>query len=189
MELAVISCTMRMNHTLRHRDDSRGFTIVELMIVIVVMTVLTTMSLPAFTSWLAGYRLKEAAGEIFSALHLAKSTALKENSDVVIWFNTANNTYLAYLDNGAGGGTPGNQTQDGGEETIKNGTLQAGVDMYSTVFSTWSNQTYFNSRGLAEGGWGSVLFKSDGYDKYRRITVWTTGHIKLETSINGATWN
>ena len=167
----------------------KGFSLTELMIVISVITILAAIATPAMTDWLANYRLKVAASDVYSALQLAKSTALKENADVVIWFNTANNTYRAYLDNGVGGGgIPGNQIQDGTERTVKEGTLEGGVDMYSTSFSTWSNQTYFNSRGLANGGWGYVYLKSDS-DKYRRITVWTTGHIKIERSTDGSTWS
>jgi prepilin-type N-terminal cleavage/methylation domain-containing protein len=167
----------------------KGFSLVEMMVVVSVFIILAAIATPSFTGWLANYRLKVAASDVRSALQLAKSTALKENADVVIWFNTANNTYRAYLDNGVGGGgIPGNQTQDGSERTVKDGTLEGGVDMYSTSFSTWSNQTYFNSRGLADGGWGYVDLKSDS-DKYRRITVWTTGHIKIFRSKDGSSWS
>ncbi len=180
----MISALLRPKTTKRQK----GFSMAEMMVVISIITILAAIATPAMTDWLANYRLKVAASDVYSALQLAKSTALKENADVVIWFNTANNTYRAYLDNGVGGGTAGNQSQDGSERTVKEATLEGGVDMYNTSFSSWSNQTYFNSRGLAAGGWGYVYLKSDS-DKYRRITVWTTGHIKIESGKDGSSWS
>ena len=165
-----------------------GFSIVELMVVLGVAIALTAMAIPAFTVWVPNYNLKTATGEITSALQFAKLAAVKENANVVIWFNTANDTYRAFLDDGAGGGTSGNNTQDGGEQTLKEGTLDPSVNMYNTSFSTWSNQTVFNSRGLASGGWGYVYLRNDN-SQYRRVTLWTTGHVKTEKSTDGASWS
>jgi prepilin-type N-terminal cleavage/methylation domain-containing protein len=167
---------------------AKGFSIVELMVVIGLVAVMAAVAVPAFTVWVSDNRLKVAAGDVFSALQLARSTALRENADVVIWFNTSNDTYRAYVDDGAGGGTSGDGTQNGTEVTVKDGTIQDGIDMYNTVFSVLSNQTSFNSRGMADGGWGYVYLKNDT-NKYKRITVWATGHIKMETSTDGSTWS
>ena len=165
---------------LRTRTNQAGFSLVELMIVMSLFVVLAAIAVPASTTWLASYRLKVGASEVYAALQLARSTALKENADVVIWFDVNNDTYRLYED------VDGDQNQDAGERTIKDGSIQDGVDMYSTNFG--SSQTYFNSRGIAEGGGGSVGLKSSG-DKYKRITLRVTGNLKIETSSDGSSWS
>lgn len=169
-------------------QGTAGFSLVELMVVLAVLVILASIAVPAYTVWVPNYKLKTAAREVYSALQLAKLRAVKENANVVIWFDTNTNSYRAFLDDGSGAGVAGNNTQDGSEPTIKEGTLDPDVNMYSTNFSTWSNQTVFNSRGLASGGWGYVYLKN-GQGQYRRITVWTTGHLKMETSSDGVNWS
>jgi prepilin-type N-terminal cleavage/methylation domain-containing protein len=188
MEVATLSCIMNPIPKSRLAKGKSGFTMMELMIAIAIIGILAAIGIPAFTVWLPNYRLKVATGDVYSALQFAKSTAIKENADVVIWFNTANNSYRAYLDNGEGGGTASNRTQDGSEKTIRNGTMEAGIDMYDTLFSSWSNQTVFDGRGLASGGWGYVSLKNNE-NKYKRVTVWTTGHLKIQNSSDGSSWS
>jgi len=179
---------MNANYRSRLVSVKGGFSIVELMVVFGIVAVLAAVAVPAFSVWVPNYRLKVAARDVYSALQHSKLTAIKENSDVVVWFNIANNTYRAYVDDGAGGGTAGNGTQDGSEKTIRDGTMEAGIDMYNTSFSLWSNQTFFNSRGLAGGGWGYVYLKSSS-SRYKRITLLTTGHLKIESSTDGSSWS
>lgn len=166
----------------RIRNDA-GFSLIELMVVCGLFIILAAIAAPASTDWLANYRLKVGASDVYAALQLARSTALKENNNVVIWFDVNNNTYRIYEDDDE------DENQDPGEKTIKDGTIQDGVDMYSTsITGSYGNQTHFNSRGLAEGGWGYVFLQSDT-DKYKRITLWTTGNLKIETSSDGSSWN
>jgi type IV fimbrial biogenesis protein FimT len=168
-----------LNTTIRSKA---GFSLVELMMVIAVFIILSAIAVPSSTKWLANYRLKVGASDVYAALQLARSSALKENADVVVWFDVNNDTYRLYED------TDGDRNQDAGEKTIKDGTIQDSVDMYNTNFSSWANQTYFNSRGIAEGGWGYVYLKSAA-DKYKRITLWTTGNLKIESSSDGSSWS
>ncbi len=179
---------MKQNMTSQCVRAKDGFSLVELMVVLVIMGTLAAIGIPAFTVWVGNYRLKVASKEVYGAFQLAKLTAVKENADVVIWFNTGSNSLRAYVDNGAGGGGSGNRTQDGTEKTVVNKTVEVGIDMYNTSFSSWSNQTVFNSRGLASGGWGFVDLKNT-QSKYKRITVWTTGHLQIQDSTDGSSWS
>jgi len=186
--LLPLAAMMKHSSTTRPIVTTAGFSLVELMVVLAVLVILASIAVPAYTVWVPNYKLKAAAREVYSALQLAKLRAVKENTNVVIWFDINTNRYRAFLDDGTGAGVAGNNTQDGTEPTIKEGTLDPDVTMYNTVFSTWSNQTVFNSRGLASGGWGYVYLKNSK-GQYRRITVWTTGHLKMETSSDGVNWS
>jgi prepilin-type N-terminal cleavage/methylation domain-containing protein len=168
--------------TQRVRVDG-GFSMVECMVVLAVLGILAAIAVPSFNAWVPNYQLKNAAGDVYSALHLAKLTAVKENANVVVWFNTAGNNYRAYVDDGAGGGSAGNNTQDGTERTLREGTLEANVVLTNDF------QTVFNSRGLASGGGGNVVLRNSLGD-LKRVTLWTTGHLKTQTSTDGgASWS
>ena len=169
--------------------SNRGFTMVELMVTIAIIGILASVAIPAFSHWIPNFRLKSAGRDIISSLQASKMKAVKENSDVVIWFDKTNDTYRAYLDNGAGAaGVARDGWQNGDERTLKDGTMPEGIDMYNVVFSALVNQTSFNNKSVAAGGWGYVWLKNNR-DRYIKITVWTTGNIQLQTSTDGTNWS
>ena len=70
-----------------------GFTVIELIIVIVVLGILTAVGVPNFLSWLPKYRLRSAARDLYSNMQLAKLSAIKNNADWAIVFNKASDQY------------------------------------------------------------------------------------------------
>lgn len=66
---------------LRH---ARGFTLVELMIVVTLMAVMLGIAAPSFRDFVAGQRVKTAAGEYSSSLVQARSEAIKRNASVTV---------------------------------------------------------------------------------------------------------
>ncbi|MDH4205435.1 MAG: prepilin-type cleavage/methylation domain-containing protein, partial [Desulfobacteraceae bacterium] len=61
-----------------------GFTLIQLTIVIALLAILTAVGVPNFLSWLPKYRLKSAARDLYSNLHLAKMSAIKANKDCMV---------------------------------------------------------------------------------------------------------
>ena len=178
-----------MKDRIRAKNNCSGFTMVEMVVVIAIIAILASAAVPAFGVWLPNSRLKSEARNVYSSMQFAKLTAVKDNADVVIWFDKNNDTYRIFLDNGDGiGGTAGDGTQNGDEKTLRDVTLPDDVDLYNYVFSVLVNQTSFNSRGFAQGGWGYVYLKND-HDRYMRITLWTTGNLKIEKSTDGTNWS
>lgn len=78
-----------------------GFTLVELIIAIGVAAVLMAFAIPGVLNWLPDFRLKGAANDLFSNLQWAKLSAVKENKDWAIVFDTANGAYYICSDRGA----------------------------------------------------------------------------------------
>ncbi|HYG54828.1 MAG TPA: GspH/FimT family pseudopilin [Burkholderiales bacterium] len=61
-----------------------GFTITELMIVVVVMSVLASFALPAYNDFVKNQRIKNASFDLFSTLVLARSEAVTRNTSVTV---------------------------------------------------------------------------------------------------------
>lgn len=81
--------------------DNKGFTILEVVIVIVVIGIMAAIAVPNFLGYLPESRLKNAARDLFSNLQLAKIGAIKNNTDWAIVFNVALGEYYVCSDDGA----------------------------------------------------------------------------------------
>jgi type IV fimbrial biogenesis protein FimT len=79
---------MRNHHatsaTRAPRGADRGFTLVELMTVVSVLTVLAAVAAPNLRSFNAGQSVKALAGDLTSDLMLARSEALKRSASVTL---------------------------------------------------------------------------------------------------------
>ena len=56
-----------------------GFTKIELIVVSCVIGVLASAGVPAVSSMIPNYQLRSAARDLYSNMHLAKMTAIREN--------------------------------------------------------------------------------------------------------------
>ena len=71
--------------------QSRGFTLVELMITLAVVVVLTVIAVPSFRNMINSNRLTTAANEMVGALNLARMEAIKRNGSTQFCSNSATN--------------------------------------------------------------------------------------------------
>ena len=74
---AIIQCTGRES----------GFSLIELMVAIGVLSILAGIATPGFINWLPDYRLKSAARDLYSNFQLARITAIKSGTHCTITFN------------------------------------------------------------------------------------------------------
>ena len=68
----------------RSHGPSRGFTLVELLTVVVVLVVLSAIAAPSFNELIASQRVQMAAMDVFTSLVRARSEAIKQNTDVTL---------------------------------------------------------------------------------------------------------
>lgn len=62
----------------------RGFTLIELMVVVALAAILAALAAPSFKSFVSGQRVKTAASDFAMAAIFARSEAIKRNADVTI---------------------------------------------------------------------------------------------------------
>lgn len=66
----------------------RGFTLIEMLIVIVILAILAAVALPAMSSYALRQRVSSQANELMLALSFARAEAVKRNTDILVRPNT-----------------------------------------------------------------------------------------------------
>lgn len=68
----------------RLASTTRGFTLVEMITTVLVLSILATIAVPAYGNFVAGQRVKNASFDVMSTLMFARSEALKRNADITV---------------------------------------------------------------------------------------------------------
>lgn len=132
---------------------ARGFTLVELAITVVVLSVMMAMAAPLFTGMTNGNRLTSNANEIVAALQIARSEALRRNARTSFCQSTNGTTCS---DNAAWTGwlifadADGDNIVDA-DEIVRSGVIEAPIQILPSGNITLSSIT-FRSDGLAYTG-------------------------------------
>lgn len=73
-----------MNIDLRGRPGEAGFTLVELMAVVSILSIVLALAAPSFTAFSASQRLRGASTDLVTTLLAARSEAIKRNAEVTV---------------------------------------------------------------------------------------------------------
>ncbi|WP_374607448.1 Tfp pilus assembly protein FimT/FimU [Thermomonas sp.] len=71
-----------------HGQNSKGFTLVELMVVIAVVAILAVVAMPSYRELLDNYRVRKAGEDVVSLVSNARSGAVKLHRQVNVSFTT-----------------------------------------------------------------------------------------------------
>jgi type IV fimbrial biogenesis protein FimT len=148
----------------KNLQKSSGFTLIELMIAIGIISILASIAVPAVMNWLPDYRLKAAARDLYSNLQSTKLNAVKSNNDWAVVFDIANNQYLICSDSGADGSWSGTADNaivktcplDSYGSSVAFGHGNATTPIGATFgdeITFNNNVVVFNSRGTCNAGY------------------------------------
>lgn len=74
-------------------DNKQGFTFIELLVVLAILSVLFVLVLPDYAGWTDRSRLKRAARDLVSVMKQCRIGAVESRTDWRITFDTGNNSY------------------------------------------------------------------------------------------------
>ena len=174
---------------------ARGFTLVELAITVVVLSVLMAMAAPLFTGMSNGNRLTSNANEIVAAMQIARSEAVRRNAPTFFCQSTNGSTcsnvspwqgWLVYAD------ADRDNVADA-DEIVRAGVIEAPVEIVSSP-SVANGEMIFRADGLAytagndllEANMRVCLPVTDPELNVRDVNIAIGGRITVRPPINEA---
>ena len=145
-------------------NPRRGFSTLELMVVISILLIMAAIAFPRLSGWARNQRLKGVARDLMSHFQFARLEATKRSTTIALAFNPGDGgvgNYTVFVDDGAGGGIAGNLIQDNqAEATLKRAVMPGGVTLDSTTFT--NDRAGYNARGFPVlGNGGTVRLRTD----------------------------
>jgi type IV fimbrial biogenesis protein FimT len=154
----------------------KGFTLIELMITVAIMSVMMAVGLPSFQSIIASSRLTSTTNAMVSALQLARTEALKQHRTIAIAHKQGGdwqNGWDVFVD------LDGDEIPDTNEQLLAT-TLFDAVNSTITVVpaSNYSRYVTYGANGRVNMG-GHFTFCSG--TNFRSVVVAATGRVRVET--------
>ena len=151
---------------------SRGFSLIELLVVLAVIAVVAVIVTPNFISWRNNVKMRDAVDNLMGDLEMAKLSAVKENNFVAVLFNPTG--YRVFVDKA------NFWVRDTDERLLRARALPAGVtfDLGHPDWGFTNNRTRFNSRGRASIAGTAVIVNSEGQQS--DVIVSTLGRIRVQ---------
>jgi Tfp pilus assembly protein FimT len=148
-----------------------GFTLVQLVLVMVLLAIATASGVSSFLSWLPKYRLKSAARDLYSNLQLAKMSAVRANTKCKVQYFKNPDRYSVDLLN----------------KTIRLSDYGSGIRFQGPTGQTFAVPAItFNSRGTSNSGYAYLT--NSGNTAYYRVGPLTSGAVKLQRWSGGTSW-
>ena len=175
-----------MNASRKASRRGRGFTLIELMIVVALVAIVATLAAPSFREFLAKKRLEGVASELSNDLHYARSEAVSRNVTVRVTFGSGCYLLTAQPDGSSPTSTcsqTSNPTLGTGAVNIKQTQLQSGASASFSPNDSLSYLEFDPVRGIASFstslGSGSVNINSSIGSWQLRANVTAVGSMTV----------
>jgi prepilin-type N-terminal cleavage/methylation domain-containing protein len=158
---------------MRYKKNSKGITLLELVIAVVVLGVVAAMAAPQFGGVLPRLKFKSKSRDIVSDMRLTRSDAIAQRVQVGLYFDYSQNEYTMFKDLV----NPDLFTYEAGDSVIKTVNLGQDISMYYCDFS--DNTVVFKPDGSASGSGNVTIKNNQGNDLANIDVLASTGRVKL----------
>ena len=168
-----------------------GFTLLELMVVMVVCGVLASLAVPSFTSLIKATRLRSATDSLFKALQLARSESITRNNRTIVCKSSTGKScsfqggweqgWIVFVDANNNGLFDSNEPL-----VLQQSPLSADIRLSGN--GSIANYVSFNSLGRTvstsgafQAGTLTACANSKGQTESRKIVISSVGRSRLES--------
>ncbi len=143
----------------------RGFTLVEILVVLSLIAILASVALPYLNQMMAEYKVKGAARKVFGDLLWMKARAIQEHTNYTMDFETEScSCNYRILKN---------------EEVVSEVSFKNEGYKNISLFANETSRIVFNKRGILEGISASLKLEENKYKKCRKVEVSSLGRITI----------
>ena len=163
-------------------NNVKGFTLTELLMVLIIISVTLAIGLPNFQSLIISSRLTSSANAMVSALQLARFEALKQQKNVVIANKNGQweNGWIVFIDEKKGSQAPNNQL-DSNEFMLANfDALHSSLVV--KIPTSYKNYVYYDKYGRINDNGTFSFCSSSVLDDFRSVVIALTGRVHIESS-------
>ena len=156
----------------------KGFTLTELLMVLIIISVTLAIGLPNFQSLIISSRLTSSANAMVSALQLARFEALKQQKNVVIANKNGQweNGWIVFVDQK----NQNNQLDDGESVLANFDSLNANLAV--KIPTSYKNYVYYDKYGRINDNGTFSFCSSSVLDDFRSVVIALTGRVHIESS-------
>ena len=144
--------------------NKKGFTLTELVVVMVIIAVGALLMVPNIGGWLPNYRLRTTTRDIVSTMRTAQMKAVSTNMEYRVSFDPNAKTYV--LQRNTGGWQSEGATQ----------SLPTGIEISAINFP--GNNAQFNPNSTSSTG--SMTLRNNRQTEKKITLTTSTGRIKIE---------
>lgn len=157
---------------------SRGLTLIELLLVIIVLLAVIALAVPSFIDTIQSRRLQNASESLYNDLLLARSEALKQQTTIYVAFQGGSNWCYGLNNNNTCNCSIANNCQLNGTTKIINGSSFSGISFDTSGFSS-GNVAFEGVRGIASNT-GTLTLSINS--KTVKISINKMGYVQICSS-------
>ncbi len=157
------------------RNSKCGFTLIELILVLALLVIITSIAVPTMSRFIRGRALGSEAQRMIALMHAAQSRAVSEGAPMMLWFDERTGAY------GFAAETSGQDGDPKAEELTVDSTLKLSVPnsgaTTQTTFKDLPAIKYLPDGTVDEGSPQMLqLVDADGFTRWFIQTKMRTGY-------------